>query len=160
MISAIGTVITCLSVLGFGYSYGIHLKRERQNLRGMISLTERIRARIECFRQTLPEIYADFSDDSLDNIGFTDDLRQSGMSYALAKNKNALGLGNDVFSILSEFAVLLGKSYADEQLRLCDDCKKKLESRLERIEKDLPSRMRLSLTLSAAVAAMTAILFL
>ena len=61
MISAIGTVITCLSVMGFGYSYGIHLKKERQNLRGMISLTERIRARIECFRQTLPEIYADFS---------------------------------------------------------------------------------------------------
>ncbi len=160
MISIVGTVITCLSLIGFGYSYSMALRNERQNLRGIISLIDRIRTRIECFRQPLTDIYEDFSDEGLDSIGFTSDLKESGLTFALMKNKSALALGNDAFALVSDYSRSLGKSYAEDQIRLCIDCKEKLERCLEKIEGDLPQRTRLSLTLSAATAAMIAILFL
>lgn len=160
MISIIGTVITCLSLISFGYSHIIALRKERQNLRGIISLVDRIRTRIECFRQPLADIYEDFSCECLDLMGFTNDLKESGLTFALMKNKSSLAIDNDAFALVSEYSRSLGKSYADDQVRLCIDCKEKLERHLEKIEGDLPQKTRLSLTLSAAAAAMTAILFL
>lgn len=160
MITSIGAVVTCLSVIGFGHSYGVSLKKESRNLRALILLTDRIRARIECFRQPLNDIYDGFSNDELDSIGFTQDLKTSGLSFALVKHKSALALKNDTFALLSEFAGSVGKSYADEQVRLCTDLKQALETRLFLMEKELPIKTRLGLTLSAAAAAMTAILFL
>ena len=160
MTAAIGTVLTCLCIIGLGRSYSLHIKKEIANLRALILLIERIRARIECFRQPLCDIYDGFSNDDLDRIGFTDDLKANGLSFALIKHRGALGLRNDTFLLLNEFALSLGKSYASEQVRICLDVKESLSDRLSQLERELPSKSRLSLTLSAAAAAMTAILFL
>ena len=160
MTAAIGTVLTCLCIFGLGRSYSLYIKKESANLRALILLIERIRTRIECFRQPLCDIYDGFSNDALDPIGFTDDLKTNGLSFALIKNRSALCLRNDTFALLNEFALSLGKSYASEQVRLCLDTKESLNERLSQIERELPSKSRLSLTLSAAAAAMTAILFL
>ena len=160
MITAIGTIITCLSVLGFGWSYSLQLKREKQSLKGIIALIDRIKTRIECFRQVLPEIYKGFSDDILDKTGFTEDLKRDGLHFALIKNRHKLGLKSEELESVIEFASALGKSYAEDQIRLCIVCRDGLAAQLDRVDQRLPSRIRLSLTLSAAIAAMTAIMLL
>lgn len=159
MLTAVGTVAVCLSAIGLGSSYASSLKREKESLGGLLSLCERIETRIECFRQPLPEIYRDLDDRRLDPE-FLHDLKESGLSYALTRNRRRLCIRQELYSELLSFASELGKSYAEGQVRLCRKYEARLRDSLEGIEASLPSRTRLSLTLSAAAAAMAAILFL
>jgi hypothetical protein len=159
MLTVIGTAAVCLSAIGLGTSYASSLRHERDVLLALLSLCQRISTRIECFRQPLPDIYRDLEDGRLDPQ-FLSDLKESGLSYALVKNKRRLCLSHEIYGELCAFASELGKSYADGQIRLCRECTLRLKNASEELEGRLPSRVRLSLTLSAAGAAMAAILFL
>lgn len=159
MLTAAGTVAVCLSAVGLGSAYASSLKRERDSLGALLSLCERIETRIECFRQPLPDIYRDLDDGRFDPE-FLHDLKESGLSYALTRGRRRLCIGQELYSELLSFASELGKSYAEGQVRLCRSCEVRLREELQLLEGELPSRIRLSLTLSVAAAAMTAILFL
>jgi hypothetical protein len=143
-----------------GFFHSLHLKNNIRVVRDFIKLAERIKSRIDCFRQPLCDIYEGFSSEVLDRIGFTSDLILSGLSFALVKNRSALCISDETFELLYEFSQSLGKSYASEQVKLCSELIRSLESRLEKLENDLPSKSKLSITLCCAAAAMTAILFL
>ena len=159
MLTVMGTVAVCISAVGLGVSYAHSLKRQRDSITALLSLCERIRMRIECFRQPLPDIYEGFDDDRLD-AQFLYDLKESGLSYALTKNRRRLSLSPELYGSLCSFSSELGKSYAEGQIRLCHECILALKGAIAELEAKLPSRVRLSLTLSAATAAMAAILFL
>lgn len=160
MIAVLGTAVLSLSIFGFGFSYNSQLKAQRESLNGIIRLAERIKARIECFRSPLDEIYKDFTHPFLDSIGFTCELRENGLGFALVKTRSRLCLSRELFSEISEFAEGLGKSYADEQVRYCTSYINKLEKALSELDESIPVKTRMSLSLSAAGAAMAAILFL
>ena len=158
MIRFCGMALTALSTLLFGALYCTHLQSECRQLEGFLRLARLIRTRIECFHQPLSRIYADFSDPTLDAIGFPDALRQNGLFAALIQSKDRLGLSEESFSLLGEFAAGLGKSPVDDQVRHCSI--RALEERCETLRRELPAKLRLARTLSAAAAAMTVILLL
>ena len=160
MISAVGISILSLSIIGFGLSYCNGLKKEKESVEGLLLLAERIHTRIKCFRQGLPEIYDGFTHPYLDAVGFTCDLKEKGMTYALEGNGDKLGIGHDILLESESFAMHLGKSYYDEQLTLCEDYLSFLKSRYDEIKKGLPNKTKLSLSLSFAVSALSAILFI
>ncbi len=160
MISAIGIVILTLSILGFGFSYNKALKNEKECVEGLILLTERINTRIKCFRQGLTEIFDGFSHPFLDGIGFTPYLKEKGMSYALEYCSDKLGLGDDIMLETKRFASELGKSYSDQQLTLCESYLSFLKNKYDVINKGLPTKTKLSISLSCAISALSAILFI
>ncbi len=160
MISAVGIALLSLSIMGFGFSYNKALKNEKECVEGLILLAERINTRIKCFRQGLPEIFDGFTHPFLDAVGFTSDLKEKGMSVALKNNGDKLGVGRDIMLESVKFAEGLGKSYYDEQLTLCEDYLSFLKSRYDGINEGLPTKTKLSLSLSGAISALAAILFL
>ncbi len=160
MITAVGITLVSLSIVGFGLSYVNALKTEKESVLGLILLTERIRTRIKCFRQNLDEIFDGFTHPFLDATGFTDDLKNKGMSFALTNSGERLGIGRDIMLESEKFASELGKSYYDEQLTLCESYLTYLKTKYEGINEGLPTKTKLSISLSCAVSALTAILFL
>ncbi|MBQ8254955.1 MAG: hypothetical protein IJY94_05565 [Clostridia bacterium] len=160
MISALGIAVLSLSIMGFGFSYNNALKREKECVEGLILLAERINTRIKCFRQGLSEIFDGFTHPFLDSIGFSDALKEKGMSHALESTGNSLGIGRDLLLESRKFADGLGKSYYDEQLTLCEDYLSFLKDKYLEIDSGLPTKTKLSLSLSFAISALTAILFI
>ncbi len=160
MIAAIGSAILSLSVLGFGFSYNKALKTEKNSIDALISLSEHIKTRITCFSQPLPQIYADFSNPFLDGIGFTDELRRKGLSAALILKGDSLGIGIELLSTVRKFADGLGKSYLDDQIKLCTDLIARLQQEAVAVNENLPAKTKLSLSLSCALSALIAILFI
>ena len=160
MISVLGIVILTLSILGFGLSYNKALKNEKVCIEGLILLTERINTRIKCFRQGLSEIYDGFTHPFLDGIGFTSSLKENGISRALEYCSDKLGLGDDIMLETKRFASELGKSYSDEQLILCESYLSFLKDKYDVISRGLPTKTKLSISLSCAISALSAILFI
>ncbi len=160
MISVIGITLLSLSLIGFGLSYNSALRAEKTCLEELISLCERIYVRIDCFKQPLPEIFRDFSSPYLDSCGFSAVLKEKGLKTAFADLSSALPLSQRSAEIIAELSYKLGNGYASEELRLCARAKNELKAELASLNKTLPDRMKLSLTLSCAAAAMAAILFI
>lgn len=160
MIAAVGILILSLSLLGFGFSYSSVLKAEKESIDGLIQLTERIRSRIECFRQPLDEIYEGFSHRHLEGIGFTDDIKKHGLFFALKSKGRLLGISSDILEASKKFASDLGKSYSIDQIRLCEAYLDELKKEMSNIEGSLSQKTKLSLSIAGAAAAMAAILFL
>ncbi len=160
MISTVGIVVLSLSIMGFGFSYNKALKNEKECVEGLIQLTERINTRIKCFRQGISEIFDGFSNPFLDATGFTAALKEKGMSYALESGGDKLTLGRDIVIESKKFADRLGKSYYDEQLTLCEDYLSFLRTRYDEICNGLPTKTKLSLSLSFAFSVLSAILFI
>ena len=160
MITAAGIILLSLSIIGFGFSYGKELKNEKLCVDGLTALAERINTRIRCFRQGIDEIFDGFTDPYLDSIGFTADLRQNGLLYALKNNEERLSVSRDIIAEAKKFAQNLGKSYYEEQLTLCSEFLSFLNDKKEKIKEGLPTKVKLSITLSCALSALSAILFL
>ncbi len=160
MIAAVGIMILCLSLLGFGFSYARALKTERDSLLSLIALVERCEGRISCFSQPINEIFEDHFDSHLERIGFLSELKRHGLSSALMKKGRALGISRQMLTRVEGFAHGLGKSYKEEQIRLCRTLLTELKKEHERADGELSSRTKLSLSLSAALSALTAILLL
>ncbi|MBE6582343.1 MAG: hypothetical protein E7648_03670 [Ruminococcaceae bacterium] len=160
MISTVGIGVLSLSIIGFGFSYNRGLKNEKECVEGLIQLTERINTRIKCFRQGISEIYDCFSNPFLDATGFTAALKEKGMTYALESSGDKLTLGHDIMFESKKFADRLGKSYYDEQLTLCENYLSFLKGKYDEICRGLPTKTKLSLSLSFAISALSAILFI
>ena len=160
MITALGITVLSISIIGFGLSYNKSLRNEKECVEGLILLVERINTRIKCFRQGLNEIFDGFSHPFLDAVGFTSDLKENGMSHALNVKGDKLFIRGDVMNESKKFAERLGKSYYDEQLTLCEDYLSFLKSKHDEISAGLPAKIKLSISLSCAISALTAILFI
>ena len=160
MVSAFGILLLSLSVIGFGIQYIKSLRAERDSVDGLCALAERISTRIRCFRQDINEIYDGFTHAHLDSIGFTSLLKEKGLSAALEICADKLSLGADVMSESKIFAYGLGKSYYDEQLDLCREYLDFIKEKQRQIISGLPSKTKLSISLSCAISALTAILFI
>lgn len=160
MISGVGIILLTLSIMSFGFSYVKALKSEKECVEGLILLTERIHTRIKCFRQSLSEIYDGFSHPLLDSSGFTSLLKEKGLSEALDGSGGALPIGHNVLLETRRFASRLGKCFYEEQLTLCEGYLSFLKAQLETINDGLPKKTKLSISLSCAVSALSAILFI
>ena len=160
MMNALGVALLSLSIMGFGFAYNKGLKCEKESVDGLILLTERIYTRIKCFRQDLSEIYVGFTHPFLDSVSFTQILRDKGMSGALENCGDKLFLGRDIMTESKSFASHLGKTYYDEQLTLCEDYLSFLKTKRDIISAGIQAKTKLSISLSFAISALSAILFI
>lgn len=160
MTHLLGILLIVGGTVGGGMLYAVAVKEELSRFEGFLKLARLIRSRIECFRQPLALIYADFEDEALAACGFCQDLKQGDFLLALAKNKDTLGLRPSLLDLLSDFGSELGKSHAEDQVRHCDRCLAAMEEALAALRTEGADRIRLSRALSFALAAMVTILLL
>ncbi len=158
MIRIVGILLIAGGMVGTGILYAVALRGELRRLEGFLRLMRRIRSRIACFREPLPTVYADFEDEALSACGFLTVLRRKDFTTALNQTKETLGLRASVFSLLFEFGSQLGKSHAEDQLRLCDHYIGQMEETITALRDKNHESIRLSRALSLALAAMVIIL--
>ncbi len=160
MMTAAGILLVTLGIAGAGFLYASSMKEELRRAEGLLRLARMIRSRIECFRQPLSAIYADFDDEALNGTAFFDALRAGSFEQALAKGGDSLGLRASFLDLLYEFGRELGRSGAEEQVRHCDRCIGRMEEALTALRAEYPIKARLSRALSLCFAAMAALLLL
>ena len=160
MIRLFGILLIAGGMTGAGFLYGLSIKTEIRRWEAFLRLARLIRSRIDCFRQPLSAIYADFSDEELEACSFTEELRKGSFSLALAKTKDNLGLRSSLLDLLSEFGQELGKSHAEDQIRHCDHCIRQMEEALASLRAECPEKLRLTHALSLCFAAMAVLLLL
>lgn len=160
MIRLMGILLIIGGTVGAGFLYAAAVKEEMRRFEGFLKLARLIRSRIECFRQPLASIYADFEDEALEACHFCEALRQGDFLLALSKTKDDLGLRPALIDLLADFGGELGKSHAEDQLRHCDRCIGQMEETLAVLRAESADKIRLSRALSLALAAMVTILLL
>lgn len=160
MIKIVGILLISVAAIGFGMLYSYSLRLEYKRLLGFQKLISLIRTRIECFNQPLSEIYTDFSEESLDECGFTAELKRSGYVPALCKYKDHLTIRSEILAVLADFGSGLGKSFSEEQIRHCDRYISVIEEKVSELEKELPIKSKTARALSAAAAIMIAIILI
>ncbi len=160
MMQLLGILLIVTAAYGIGTAISRSLRLEYRRLVGFEKLLRLIRARIECFNQPLSSIYADFSEEALDECGFSEELKRSGFTEALCRCRDRLGLRRELLALLAEFGASLGKSFSEEQLRHCDRYIALLGEKAAVLEKELPVRQKTVRTLTAAAAVMASILLI
>ncbi|MBR7033534.1 MAG: hypothetical protein IKI03_07900 [Clostridia bacterium] len=111
-------------------------KRKRiRHTEAVLDLISHVRSNIELFLTPVSGIFSDFRNDDLEACGFSAVLRDSGIEEAV--RKGAASLSVETEEVLTFFSSSLGKSYKEDQLRLCDYCGEKIKAELEREREEL-----------------------
>ena len=157
-----GGLLLCAAAGGWYALMGAERERLRQG-EAFLRLICRIRCEIGDFCRPLPDIYAVYTDPVLERCGFLALLRERGeLSSALeaATSLPAFRLKGEELSVLREMAEQLGRGYATEQTRLCDNAVGRLERVLGELRSRLPGKSRLCRSLFLCGAGCLAILLM
>ncbi len=156
MKSVIGAGIIVLACYAAGSAAATGELQSQAQLCGLIRLLEYLKIRISFTRDTLPDIYAGFSDTALDGCGFTEELRKRGLSSALS----TLSIDREAASAAAEFAMTLGRLDSQSQGAKLDAAAELLRARRDAVSGTVADRCRSIKALSALAGAMIAILLL
>lgn len=121
---------------------GVEKWRVRQ-YEGFLLLVRHIRNGITCFQTPIDKIYAGFANAALERCGLLSALRAGAdLPTALQRCRDELYIEAEAWRTLSAFADEVGKSYTQEQAKLCDYTIKELEAALHRQKEEAPRRAR------------------
>lgn len=149
MYKAIGAVILFLSALGFALYRIYGEKKHIRLLRGFSVLLGDIYRQIDLLNLPVAEILkgADKSFLSLCGANPAEEIDLATLC-ALCEDR----LDKNESEIITAFASCLGRSYRDEQLRLCKYYSEELDTCLSLRETEYPKKRKLMLTLSLCLA--------
>ena len=132
-------MILILAVGGIAsYSSVCYEKRSIFVLDGWIDLIRHIRTEIDCYLTPLNEIL----EESLSGDKKLESLYENTSIY----------LDGNARHLIEGFTREIGGGYRDEQLRLCDFCIEELRCRRATRASELPTRLKLSVTLSLCIS--------
>jgi len=138
--------------------YAREEKRKISEYRGLVRLMIHLNDRLTAAPRPLPEIYAEFSDESLSRTGFLDMLLQTDLSSALASKK--LHLSSSELAPFSEFANELGARLYTQERQKAQELVARVSASLKHAEADLPRKRRLAGTLFFTAGMMLLLLLL
>lgn len=139
--------IGALLLLGCSFYLGACLaaveKWRVRQYEGFLLFVRHIRNSITCFQTPIEEIYAAFANVALERCGLLPALRAGcNLPAALHRCRDSLYVEAEEWRTLSAFASEVGKSYTQEQARICDYTIKELEAALHRQKEEGPRRAR------------------
>lgn len=153
-----GMIITAACIFGAGCINAFEYRRELRFCEALLELIKYIRMQICTYGKPLDEIYGEFESPLLLRCGLLDVLRNEGFSAML--QSTAMCVSAEAEKILREFSSGLGKTLADDQIRLCDYTIANMEETIQRDRGSIRGRVKLSISVSGAAAAMLILLFI
>lgn len=151
-----GVAALFFSSLLFGLTKIREQRRRLTETKAVAALVHQIRTEIEAFRRPLPEIYAVYRSDVLEDNGFLPRLRSGGLTEAIP----ALAHLPDVAAILIPLAERLGQGDAAEEVGRCRIAEEGLLALSVSYEKDSASVEKLYRTIPVMMAASAALILL
>ena len=129
-------------------------KKRLSVLDAWIDLIFYIRGKIDCYLMPLDEILSSADQELLKACMCSDPHP----TLRALLDRSSVYLTEEPKRLLNAFVKEIGSSYREEQLRRCDYYIQTLRSEREKIAKELPARLRLSVSLSLCAAFAAAIL--
>ena len=148
----IGMFFIIASAAFFSYEKIIISNRRLRALEELFCFIERIRIEIGCYLRPISEIAADFSSDILSELGFFSDVQKNGAHTAYTALQAKLSFGDDINRLLDRFFSMLGRGYAEDEMKLVDITLSELSKLLSQERENAPKEKKLSLTLSCGGA--------
>ena len=154
---AVGGVLVLLCSMLLAMTKNRADERKIGEIDGFLSLLEYFRSQIECFGLPVSEILARCDYDILRKCGFEGEAVPRELSELIA----SCDLKNEPLrAILDDFAAGFGKSYRNEEIKLCEYYISLLKKEREGAISELPQKKKLTTTLFLAGAAALVILLL
>ncbi len=154
----IGCAVIFISFLSAGGAVSSYIERNAAQINGIYRLILEIKQGIASMNMPIHEILEGFSDRALDTCKFTETAKREGLLSACGCPR--LCLGGEALECLESFSAKLGGGTREEQLSLCDYYIGRFRDMSDRAEGDKKSKKKTAKTLSFALGAMTAILFI
>ena len=114
-------------------------KRLIRHTEAVLGLISHVRTDIDHFLTPVGGLFEDFRNDDLESCGFSSILREKGLDAAVCSQ--TASLTEETQEILRCFSSALGRSYKEEQLRICDYCTVRISEELarerEKLKRDL-----------------------
>ena len=145
--SAAGSLCLLLAAGLLGMGLGREERQYLEALRCAADLLRHIRREIDLFSTPCDALFIDAH--ALDGLPLTAEKLQR-----LCMQLRGEG------QILRSFLDALGSGYREDTLRLCDDTAARLQSRLEKAEKEYPSRIKLYTAMPLLIAVSVIVLIL
>lgn len=140
-----------------GASIGIRekLKSQSQGLKILLELQiliDRIRIEIGCYLTPIEKITSEVDLPILSELGFFESAAELGLESAYKLISDKLCASREVRHLLSRFFSMIGKGYANDEIKLIDSTANELLSMIKRESESEPSRKKLTVTLATASA--------
>lgn len=118
----------------------------------LYSFLEVISREIGCYLKPIHSICASYSSPQLFRLGFFSDIQSEGAHNAYMKLESKAILPSDASRVFREFFSLLGKGYAEDELKLAERALKELSPILFAERERVKKEKKLTVTLSSAAA--------
>lgn len=148
----IGMFFVVVASALFSYEKIITGNKRLRALEELFCFIERIRLEIGCYLRPISEIAAEFSSDILSKLGFFSDIQKEGVHTAYTALQAKLCFGKDINRLLDSFFSMLGRGYAEDEIKLADITLNELSKLLSRERENAPKEKKLFLTLSCGGA--------
>lgn len=123
----------------------------------MISFLRFVKVRVDCYAMPIDRILSDCDESIYEGLGYTDAKKPEDLA-ALAKH--CTSLRGDIKDIMTKFASEFGKSYREEQVKLCDRYIDEMLMLRSDISARLPMQKKLNSTLCISGAMAIVILLI
>jgi len=145
--SATGMLCVLLAAGLLGMGLGREEQQYLESLRCAVDLLRHVRRKIDLFSTPCDALFSDAQ--ASDGLPLTDEKLQQLCTQLRGEGQ-----------ILRSFLDALGSGYREDTLRLCDDTAARLQSRLEKAEKEYPSRIKLYTAMPLLIAVSVIVLIL
>ena len=130
-----GALLVIASSLAISASFVSDKRKKIRHTEAILELISHVRSNIDYFLTPVDGIFEGFKNDALESCGFCDVLRKSGIEKAVDEHTASLSQATE--DTLAYFSRTLGRSYKEEQIKLCDYCAEKISEELEREREEL-----------------------
>ena len=148
MLKIFGLILILSGAFG-GAVWNVRFQKNRMYLNeALLDLIIYIRNRINFFHENLNDVYSSYENAILQKNGFINLIPEVGFNDALRHSGAIEAFDKKMQSVLINFGNILGKSGVEEQLANCDSCIEQLERCLEKIQRELPDKIKMYSSLS------------
>ena len=146
------------AVILSAYTAEIPIRRLREQ-EAYLAFLQFVREQISCFCTPTEQIYLRCDEPRLLENGFLPRLRD-GAGYEEALRASFHRLTPASYRLLLRFGEGIGRSYREEQLRLCDESIRTLSEQTDRVREEAPNKQKVYRTLTLCCALMALLLLL
>ena len=142
-----------VSVLFFSDGYIKYTKKRLLECEGFLAFISHLRLQMSCYLKPIKELCDGFYSKPLDESGFLDYVCERGNVYEAYKMaEGSLSLSKEERELVSGLFSSLGEGYLEDELKLIDAYRERLEAHFLRLKKEAPKNSKLLSTVSVTAA--------
>lgn len=141
------------SVLFFSDGYLKYMKKRLLECEGFLAFISHLRLQMSCYLKPIRQLCDGFYSKSLDESGFLEYIGECGNIYEAYKMaESRLSLSKEERELVSGLFSSLGEGYLDDELKLIDAYRDRLEAHFLILKKEAPKNSKLLSTVSVTAA--------